>query len=786
MSRRLNKRQQRELEELEALGGADTPDNDLHESEPEVIKPAGGFAALMGSADDEAASESDDDKPKGAKSKKSKKKKKKNTTALAEVPDAPKQASTSASKAVSTATPKNEKKALKKAKAKEKKAADDELEQALKELSVKYPATQRLNQKTSSGQTFSDLISVSAQFLDPEAEMKKFFGAKVVQANKASSSGSGSPARRQGAAVRSTLTRPQQGWWPAKQREGLSIRSLTDDEMEVKLKGHGWEPVHDEKWWTVEYTRRYKSLTKVFMRTVASGDPQGFWDLLSKSPYHADTLLQVSEVYRHREEHAQAVDFVDRAMFSYERAFVGAFNFLNGSNRLDFDRVENRPFFLAVHRQVADLQRRGCVRTAFEFAKLLYSLDPWSDPHGALLHLDHLAVRAGVHQWVIDIHELFASRRASATSKPDARIDPSLLPGFTYTKALALRSLGQMEASTEALKTALQDFPSVLPLLADKLDVSLPATIRSHPDFKIETDANSLSSAEGALHLLSHLYAQRSQLVWKDHAAWLADIAVRTFDKLPSRLAITPRRSGFLKLYEHSGPRYAAYRYLMVLETEHRSLFPFIPRAIQQTRSLACDPLPPPTSLSSYSDESFFEGVEDLLAFRQRTRRERAQDERRLAQMIPDGAFRQQLEAWFNNNQALQQRFGGGIVQFAQAIAQLPPDMLEDMMLADAMGGAGGPGEGLEGVMPGGLDVLDMNEVGLVPVPVGAQRGQVEEEFDAEAEEDYDEEDEEDEEEYSPLPQAIRNIFGRLWGRQPDEEDSSEDEAPLLDTNGVD
>ena len=52
-------------------------------------------------------------------------------------------------------------------------------------------------------------------------------------------------------------------------------------------------------------------------------------------------------------EYAQAVDFVDRALFAYERAFVGAFNFTTGINRLDFDRVENRPFFLAVHRQIS-------------------------------------------------------------------------------------------------------------------------------------------------------------------------------------------------------------------------------------------------------------------------------------------------------------------------------------------------------------------------------------------------------------------------------------------------
>jgi hypothetical protein len=46
------------------------------------------------------------------------------------------------------------------------------------------------------------------------------------------------------------------------------------------------------------------------------------------------------------------MDFVERALYTYERSFIGAFNFTSGLNRLDFDHVENRPFFLAVHRQV--------------------------------------------------------------------------------------------------------------------------------------------------------------------------------------------------------------------------------------------------------------------------------------------------------------------------------------------------------------------------------------------------------------------------------------------------
>jgi hypothetical protein len=60
-------------------------------------------------------------------------------------------------------------------------------------------------------------------------------------------------------------------------------------------------------------------------------------------------------------------------------------------------------------------------------------------------------------------------------------------------------------------------------------------------------------------------------------------------------------------------------------------------------RSLSCDPFPPRHPLTAYN-ESFFEGVDDLFAYRPRTRRERELDRRRLVQMIPDAGFRQQLE----------------------------------------------------------------------------------------------------------------------------------------------
>ena len=109
------------------------------------------------------------------------------------------------------------------------------------------------------------------------------------------------------------------------------------------------------------------SRTSIYFWLLA--DPEGFYQILRLLPYHADTLLQLSEVYFQREgmlsnkvdvrllnktppEHSTAADFIDRALFTYERAFVGSLNFTSGLSRMDFDRVENRPFFLAVHRQI--------------------------------------------------------------------------------------------------------------------------------------------------------------------------------------------------------------------------------------------------------------------------------------------------------------------------------------------------------------------------------------------------------------------------------------------------
>jgi tetratricopeptide (TPR) repeat protein len=785
MPARINKRQQREQEELLALGNQPVTAVDVDsEEEPTSIAPSG-FAALSIAEDDHSGPESNDETSKPTKAKKAKKKKKK--PAASDAPTSPQQAKPAEAPRLQQPKP------VKRGKGKEKKNDDlDDLDTALAELSQKYPELQSVaasSLSTTRNASLVSLLSVSVSNLDAEAEMRKFFGARAVIAAKSSeTSSSGGSKKRRGAAPtqtqRSQLTRPHPSWSMIKQREGLSSRPLTNEEVQQNITDRN-SPAAGDKWWTVEYSKRYKGVTKTFMQAVLSGDPEALWRVLQKLPWHGDTLLQLAEVYRHQEEYSQAVEYVDRALFSYERAFLGSYSFTNGLNRLDFNRVENRPFFLALHRQVADLQRRGCIRTAFEFGRFLYSLEPWTDPHGVLFHLDFVSIKSGMGQWLLDVYAEFSGARTEF----EDHLNPSALPGWAYARALALfarekagggQSVG---SSTDALKQAMLAFPEVVPLLADKCDIPLSPELRGHRAFRIQTDGIGLSPAQSVLHLLSHLYAQRSALLWKSapHMKWFESTANGIQSSLNAQRS-NPTRERFLKMYTSTTLRYSVYRHILVLEQSFRNLTPFIPRSVLLVKQLACDPLPPLTASSEYND-AFFAGAEEIFSVRPRRR-----DARALERLIPDAGVRAQIEALFNANPGLAGQLPGGVVQFVQMMAEMPDEALDDMMLGLAMGaGEGGVDVPGGGGMPGGLPMDEDNDMpDLEPMP---ERVAVEP-TPMLADEDQSEEEDEDEDEYiAPMPiRVVRNLLNRFWGGGGATADSDESNSDVeeRDHDGVD
>ncbi|KAI6044588.1 transcriptional repressor TCF25-domain-containing protein [Pisolithus marmoratus] len=826
MAPRLSKRQQREQEELLALTSsrpelARSTSHVSTDDQPAIVAPAkSGFATLF-TPDDEAETsveDSEDNVSKSRKSRKAKKKRKKATNSTAptdhQFPD---------KSGASSSRPVVESKLATAKKNKGKKKADiDDVDKALAELSLRYPDLKHISNSSSDERTnaLASLLSVSQPHLDAESELRKFFGSRAVTAAESSESGpSQSHKRRRGmpsTTLRSQLTRPDRSWSLVKPREGLSLRPLTEAETAGKARGG---PACSGKWWTVEYTRRYKGATRDFIRAVRSGAPDAMWEVLHTLPWHADTLLQLGELYRHREgkcvtvlrlvihrlpfcssEYSTAVDHVSRAIFTYERAFVGTFSFTSGVNRLDFDFVENRPFFLAIHQQVIDLQRRGCPRSAFEHARLLFSLEPLTDPHGALLHLDFLAIKAGMGDWLLDVWKVYRSRH-DAIEAGGEYMDPSVLPGWMFARALLLRmeekikrdrSEDVTEESTEALKQAISAYPSVVPLLADKCEISLSANIRSHKEFRICTDSVGLSPAESVLHLLSHIYAIRSASLWKlpDLSSWLVSTASTLLPNFSSNRA-HPFRERFLRVFNSDHLRHSVYRHIIVLQQTHaqeqyRILMTFIPRGVLTSHEYACDPLPPPTARSSY-DTKFFEGAEDLTSQRGPYRRTRA-EERQLERLVPDAAIREQLIALFERLPGLAAQLPGGMVQFVQAVAQMGDEAVEDLLMA-GLRAQEEPGPEVEphhpGAMPGGIPEYDDELDDIPPMDVAHELVAVDQVADVDNRADG----ADGAEAAAPLPlRVVRNILSMLWGGTGEAPEGSSDDAESVvrDEDGVD
>lgn len=152
-------------------------------------------------------------------------------------------------------------------------------------------------------------------------------------------------------------------------------------------------------------------------------------------------------------------------------------------------QVENRSFFLALHRHIQFLGRRGCWRTAFEFNKLLLSLDPHNDPLGALLSIDFYALKAQEYDYLKRLYERL---------KQDHGLDR--MPNFLYSIALAQFHLestqGQQgnnssgssntdkhEESSKLLQKAILMFPTAVPLLADQGGFSVDAEVAGEASF---------------------------------------------------------------------------------------------------------------------------------------------------------------------------------------------------------------------------------------------------------------------------------------------------------------
>lgn len=164
---------------------------------------------------------------------------------------------------------------------------------------------------------------------------------------------------------------------------------------------------------------------------------------------------------------ALSAELCERALFTFGRVTTSAFrqNIEQGRARLDFRRPENRQFWLAGYYYLKTLIRKGTYRTALEWTKLLYTLDP-RDPY-AMRHFIHpLAIRAHEARWLVDFLD-----------QVDATGDNRDTVYLRQSVVLAKLQLGDTEGARAELTAGMNRVPWLYCALFQELNLDTPPSI---------------------------------------------------------------------------------------------------------------------------------------------------------------------------------------------------------------------------------------------------------------------------------------------------------------------
>ncbi|NXW53570.1 TCF25 factor, partial [Eurystomus gularis] len=454
---------------------------------------------------------------------------------------------------------------------------DNDLED-IDSLLEKIEDTNGLSQQTQSGIIADSrpLLYVEHRNLNPENELKRYFGARAVL-------GDQRPRQRQRQYVRSTWLTAPKNTWPRYSKTGIAMQ-LLDTRRGVQ-------------YFTFEHHREYQQVQFKFLDAVESMDPNNIVLLLQMNPYHVDSLLQLSDVCRMQEDQEMARDLIERALYSLECTFHPVFSLTSGTCRLDYRRPENRAFFLALFKHLMFLEKRGCPRTALEFCKLILSLDPEDDPLGVLLLIDFLALRAREYTFLTRMFQEWESHRSL-----------SLLPNFAFSVPLAYFFLSQQEERPELeqsqareraaqlIRVALIRFPSVLMPLLDHCSVQPDARVTLHGFF----GRSAQICQPPALSQLTALYVGRTHTLWKDPAvmAWLETNVREVLNMVDTDDPLVGESENKrMKRYQNA-PR-NIYRHVIL--SEMKEAMAALPLEVTSQPVMGFDPLPPLDPIISYT-----------------------------------------------------------------------------------------------------------------------------------------------------------------------------------------
>lgn len=458
----------------------------------------------------------------------------------------------------------------------------DEIDKALQELAMRKPQPSAVLANSSNAADASSLdlwkvLSVDTQHLHAANEMRRLFGRVALES--ANDENGGDARRRAQGAQQMGLA----GAVAGRNQRGRGLASIglrrnvfiqgKEEWPRGTSGGLGMEVVEKRPDGSIEYrfvhNSSYQDVQRQFATCVASMDPNRMVQLLQYNPFHISTLLQVSEIAKQERDHATSGDLLERALFSFGRSVHSTFSssISHGTARLNFRRPENREFWLATWRYVNNLGMRATWRTAFEWAKLLLSLDPEGDPYCVALVIDQYAVRG---RQPGDLVALWRSPMFNAKWQK--------LPSMVMSIGLAHVQAGEPASGRDHLRRAIGQYPWVAARMFQELEIdAIPPSIWGvqppNPEAKLFTE----------------LYVTRAKDLWNtpEASSLLVEVASSAD---PSKDKGSAAKSPLDKL------NYTRHTLL----ADNPALNVLLDRSLTSKLRSSSDPLPPADSLSSY------------------------------------------------------------------------------------------------------------------------------------------------------------------------------------------
>jgi hypothetical protein len=422
------------------------------------------------------------------------------------------------------------------------------------------------------------LFTCQYKMFDEDYETRRIFGSRIANEDRK---------RNKRSYKRNGLVIPKENW-PMFDRIGLDMELLetkNDGTMEFKY----------------THSTKYQEIQRIFLDCVASYNPNNIAELLRRYPYHVDSLIQLSEVFKQSGDIAMAASFIERAVYTFDRSMHPRFNATTGLCRLNYKYIENRSFYIALFKHIQYLGRKGCWRTAFEFCKFLLGLDNKDDALSALLFIDYYALMSKEYQWLIDFYEYFKESKGL-----------SLLPNFAYSIALAKWHVEQENNqkdypdSTNKLIQAIIFYPYIIPILYKKCGIT-DNTVKKHSYFQRVVGDNIESEGNTGLKLLLDLYIERAWSAWKedDILDWLKETVKEAFVLIKNKDPILEQAENVRQTKYIKTPR-NIYRHILL--SDIKEVTASIPPEYTPNGGINMfDPLPPEDGVNIYDNQRSLE-----------------------------------------------------------------------------------------------------------------------------------------------------------------------------------